>query len=100
MSSPFAVDVTSTLGGSIPVEEVEEVLARAHVRPSGTMPVPRRLRLKQLRFAGVKAHHRAVYPEGAIQLTLAEPSETERATQSPGGLMAGESIPDWDEQGE
>lgn len=100
MSSPFAYDVASTLGGSILAEEVDEVLARARIRPSGAVPVPRRLRLQQLRFAGVKAHRRAARFVGAIQPTLLELPDAELASQSPGGLVADESIPERDEPGE
>lgn len=100
MSSPFAGDVASTLGGSIPAEEVDEVLARAHVRPSGTVPVPRRLRLQRLRFAGVKAHRRAAQSEGAIQPTLLELPDAELTSRSPGGWVVDESMPERDDPGE
>lgn len=60
MSSPFAVDVAATLDGYASAEDVEDVLVRAHVRSSATVPVPRRLQLQRLRFSGEKPSRGAV----------------------------------------
>lgn len=107
MSSPFAVDVADKLGGGASAEETEEVLSRAHVRPSGTVPVPRRLRMQELRFAGVKPLRRAAHPDEERHLTtpdhlvlFGEPSGIELASQTLGKSAVDEARQRWDEPGE
>jgi len=77
MTSPFASDVAASLGGDVSADEVERVLARARVRPSSAVPVPRRLKLTRLRFTGIKSFSQAsqdlnAAPDGPVQMELTE----------------------------